>query len=257
MEAVGFAAQLRDIAQLAATPVPEDDKEIFKFKYQARAKLVALQTELLSLQHLGKLAEVQLAQVLLTLGTNYIEAEELGAGQEHLESALRRLRAIRGAAPVAADGTPTGDAEDVAVDTQWDFLLMEVYNHLGVLWSGRGENPKALRFLEAAERLYEARPTGGPETDGSALETCHLQTVFFLAQVHAHLGDKAASSRYCMTTLQKQLLLKKDFDKAEWMTNALHLSGFFLDREDFSLADYCIRAADHVISAEEGGKDER
>lgn len=26
-----------------------------------------------------------------------------------------------------------------------------------------------------------------------------------------------------MTTLQKQLLLKKDFDKAEWMTNALHL----------------------------------
>ena len=250
MDPAKFDERLQEIAAIQKKEVPEDDKEIFKFKYEARAQLVALQAELLTLDDTSnRTSIVQTARLHLALGLNYIEAEELGEGETNLKIAQKHMHNFRGAAMIEETDagceivTPGG----ADIDPSQDHVLVDIYNQRGFLWSTRGDDAKAEKFLKASESLYNSTAS-----KTASIEDSYCSTVFFLAQVYSNLKKQVLASQYCMMTLQKQLLTKKEFDKVEWTSNCLHLSGFYLGCENFSMADYCLRSAQHVISTVQG-----
>ena len=124
-------------------------------------------------------------QVYLALGQNYIESEEIGQGDEQLQTAQRRMHLWRGQALVPVPGEDP--LPDGPVDTSEDAVLLEVYNQVAMVWSNRGEPEKAEAYLLAAEGIYTAQvavPGLTPERAGK-LEDLYCTTVFFLAQVCA------------------------------------------------------------------------
>lgn len=116
-------------------------------------------------------------------------------------------------------------------------------NQLGILWTNRGDVPKAESFLTKAEETYteymatEKSPLTIYDIFGSddeiepgkgamLLERISTLTLFYLAQVYGGQGDLLRSAVYCHTTLGKQLQMK-DYDSIDWALNAATLSQFF------------------------------
>ena len=64
--------------------------------------------------------------------------------------------------------------------------------------------------------------------DGRNKEECpqnHMLSLFYLAQVLAHLGEPAQAAQCIQATLQLQLRAG-DYDSVDWATNCLHLSEY-------------------------------
>lgn len=116
-------------------------------------------------------------------------------------------------------------------------------NHIGILWSNRGETEKAKSYLDKAEEifdqfnrtgekpltifdLFEQQAVGDNEKGGRLLEKMNTLTLFYQAQVYGALGDLNKSAVYCHTTLKKQLLMN-DYEPIDWALNAATLSQYF------------------------------
>ena len=99
---------------------------------------------------------------------------------------------------------------------------LAAFNTLGALQSGVGQTDAALASLEDAERLYNGVKSGDVSIAGSdallrlersadpdaatQIEQAYAHTVFYLAQVHQHLGHTDQAKAYCGATLQRQVL---------------------------------------------------
>lgn len=139
-----YADVIRQVADLCLRE--PDEKKPYDFKYQA-AELCKQAVE----QGSGKaLAEVLAAPpadaadevyvLLARRGLSLMETDLLADGQQCIETAMKQLSA--------------DEAKHLA-------LLLECYNALGALQSGRDDLQGSLRLLESAEALYKRqRPHG-------------------------------------------------------------------------------------------------
>jgi hypothetical protein len=158
------------------------------------------------------------------LGSNFVQAEELGEGERML---TRAALLLRGCGP--------------------SFLLERVrtLNSVGIVWSGRGEHEKARVHLEDAHAIFSSALEQGAVDEGELAEA-HTMSCFYLAQVFGHLGQVALSAAMCQITLRRQCLLP-NLDRREWALNAVQLSGYFLTQDDFVNAHRCLAAAEIVL----------
>lgn len=202
---------------------PNDDDSPYETRYEEREFLHKLSKQAAAnqkaekagtLAHSAAVAFGAHAEYLL--GVNYMETEEPGQAQTRLEAAIHGL----GCSP-----------QEVVAQ-------IDAVNHLGILWSNRGESRKAFDQLTRADELYRAtadRLTAEPGLqirDAEKLEDMHTLTTFYLAQAHGALGNRTESAAYCHYTLQRQLQRRgkvgggeHQFDEHEWARNAAQVWG--------------------------------
>ena len=221
-------------SELMARDAPEEMP--FKFKYEAREKLVALLPRLQTCREradlsaaLRQMLEGCVGRVEHLLGVNFYGSEEVSSGEKHLMVALELL-------------------------AQHHIQHMDTLNHLAMIWSTRQEYEKAKGYLTLAQQLHEGFvATAGPAglSLSSPEQKQFTATLFLLAQVHQHTGDADNSARCCLATLDRQAC---SFSPAElraqvneWVTNAIQLSGYFLSCDHFSHSAACLAAAEAVV----------
>ncbi|XP_076046129.1 KIF-binding protein [Oratosquilla oratoria] len=199
-----------------------------------------------------KLYKSQLAGTLYFLGVIAVDTEEFSTGEEHLSKAIAIIKGH--------------EAESNNI-----IVAISTYNHLGILWSHRGEFEKAKDFLEEANGFYEEYKTqsnASPKTipylflgevqneeeeeqrnaeNNKAFEKQHTLTFYYLAQVHGHLDDAEKSAHFCHATLQRQLE-SKEYDHLEWAVNAATLAQFFINKEKFRLGRHLLASSSRVLS---------
>uniref|UniRef100_H3HE38 KIF-binding protein n=1 Tax=Phytophthora ramorum TaxID=164328 RepID=H3HE38_PHYRM len=114
--------------------------------------------------------------------------------------------------------------------------VVELLNQLGVLWSNRSRSVRALCYLSAGLTLCAK----SEQLQDDALAAAQTHTHFYLAQVYGSLGMADESARFCLSTLELQLL---QFAGAhEWVRNALKLVEFYLDTDNPKDAATCLKA---------------
>lgn len=79
------------------------------------------------------------------------------------------------------------------------------------------------------------------------LEVTHTLTLFFLAQVFGHMKKRDLAAIYCHLCLNRQLKQRQDFQRTEWVTNAIGLSFYYSGRKLFQQAHHCLLAAQSFI----------
>ena len=154
MDITEFQNRISEITALSSKPVSEDDKQIYRYKYEARAKLTTLQAELSQLlcQNSANLdLKWQLSQIHFLLGSNYYETEEMSSAAESLEAAQKQIEEYRGCTlenSTANKSTTEQIHSSQSIKGEHDDLLADIYNHLGIVWSNRGEATKAELYLK-------------------------------------------------------------------------------------------------------------
>ncbi|KAG7378885.1 hypothetical protein PHYPSEUDO_009338 [Phytophthora pseudosyringae] len=148
--------------------------------------------------------------------------------------------------------------------------VVELLNQLGVLWSNRTRPLRALCYLTAGQRLCEQHDEVKQDDALAAVQT---HTHFYLAQVYGSLGMADESAKFCLSTLELQLLhCVNDAERGdnarfagahEWVRNALKLVEFYLDTDCPRDAATCLKASEYMLlhhgnePEEEEGDDEQ
>jgi hypothetical protein len=174
------------------------------------------------------------------LGNNFVDTEEPGAGSAPLARALETL-----------GGGPSELLHRV-----------DALNHMGMLCSEREQHREALAHLVEAKALYERAAALGasalapPDLASCAtpararLERLHTHTLFYLAQVHGHLGEAVQSAIHAHATLRRQLREGDvEYEPHEWCKNAMQLATFYSAQGALDIAEHCLHAADRVLGS--------
>ena len=149
-------------------------------------------------------------------GLTLLETDLLSDAETALESGLASLKHL------------SSDS-----DADYTALILEGSNGLAALWCNRDEFDKAKGFLDTANEMYSACQgctdscavpdhLGGDDaaTFAAKVEEQHTLTLFYLAQVYGHLGDKDKSAEFCGATLIRQLrtggCLVRPWSSAVW-----------------------------------------
>ena len=132
-------------------------------------------------------------------------------------------------------------------------------NGAAILWHQREQPRRALRLLGVAEA--SCLPDDSPKDAATAgKRDADTKTLFFLAQVHAALGDGAKSAAYCARTLERQIEgdgsggVAFDTPVLDWATNAAGLAKYYAETNDFRRAQACCRAASGAVAAAPDGR---
>jgi tetratricopeptide (TPR) repeat protein len=230
----------------------DPENEPYLSKYKAREVWTAMLKKLTDLSETSQAANDKLfsmiCSVRIKLGTNFTETEELSCGEEHLQLVVQQLGTRR-------------------LDRNFSAILQSALNQLGILYTGRDNNEKALRALEDSVSLYveykcnfDNPPCGVDEsfeevncTDSElirkrnvAFEDAHTHTLFYLAQVHRRLGNNEKSAQYCQSTLKRQLEVQR-YQHCEWAMNAASLSQYYMVQNRFRLARHCLASAQYIL----------
>ena len=242
------SADFKDVVRLTIKESPNDlPEKPFQSLYAARELLKGLEAKLEACPIEFKGHEdftVMSSCVQLELGLNYINSEELGQGEELLESCLGQLHGLPSKVKTAA-------------------VSIQALNQLGILWGNRDEQQKALECLLKAKAVYESHVALAPPITDSqwltgdevseldrekAFESKHTLTLFYLAQVYGNLKQPRQSAQYCQTTLGRQLEAGPgEYDPVEWSLNCATLSQYYLTAENFPQARHCLAAASRVL----------
>ena len=187
------------------------------------------------------------ACLLLSLGLNHLNTEEMSRGEELMETCLREVEGLPSKVKTAS-------------------ISVEVYNQLGILWGNWGEQQKALEFLLKAKAVYESHIALPPpittsqwlagreeseEVREKEFEALHTHTLFYLAQVFGHLNQPKQSALYCQQTLCRQMETR-EYDSVEWSVSCATLSQYHINTGNYRQARHCLAAASHVLQRCEG-----
>lgn len=212
-------------------------KEILTNMRESITKLKSSETDMDPIK-----LDAMLGAVLLNIGIVNMETEELTPSEQVL---------------VEAEGilTPNSTKPEVVL------TLLNVYNNLGLLWSGR-ENPLLARnYLLNSKELYETfkctlqmpvpieQLFGSEETnvnDFMLLEKAHTLTLYYLAQVYGVLKENLQSAIYCHITLRRQLQYN-DYEHIDWALNSATLSQFFAEQNGFFQSRHHLAAASTIL----------
>lgn len=230
------------------TKESKDDppEEPYKSLYAARKLFLGVREKLDSFcpVHLMEHEDFKVlyACILLELGLNYINTEELGKGENNLEACLHQLEGVVSKVKTAS-------------------VSIQAHNQLGVLWGNRSEQQKALEFLLKAKAVYESHVALPPPLTDSQwimgeveeelnrekkFESCHTLTLFYLAQVYGNLKQPKLSAQYCQTTLSRQLE-SGEYDPVEWSLNCATLSQYYMMSENWPQSRHCLAAATCIL----------
>lgn len=129
--------------------------------------------------------------------------------------------------------------------------VVELLNQLGVLWTNRSRLLRALCYLTAGQKLCDKH-----KKQDEALAAAQTHTHFYLAQVYGSLGMADESARFCLSTLELQLLQCVNAERGEdstftaaheWVRNALKLVEFYLDTDNPRDAATCLKASEYML----------
>lgn len=230
---------------------PENDP--FRSAYKARELLQELSNKVhvereCDDAHVG--LRVIEASLRYQLGLNYIFCEERPCGEEYLQKSVSLLK----------DEINTANSKDAVS------IVMAAQTELGILWASRYQGAQqALSILEKVEysyHEYKRISDHAPLTIDESLhppeehltenerrekfENIYTHALFYLAQVHKHLGNNDLAATYCQRTLRRQLKIG-NYDRKEWAVNAAGLSQYFITRNMFVQAKHCLCCANVVI----------
>ena len=225
-------------------------EEPYRSLYAARRLLSALNENLKSCpveEESDEDVAVLRACLLLSLGLNYLNTEEMSRGEELMGECLRGVEGLPGKVKTAT-------------------VSVEAYNQLGILWGNWGEQQKALEFLLKAKAMYESHIALPPpitatqwlagreeseEQREKEFEALHTHTLFYLAQVFGHLNQPRQSAVYCQQTLCRQVETR-EYDPLEWSVSCATLSQYHINTGNYRQAHHCLAAASHVLERCEG-----
>ncbi|KAG7389508.1 hypothetical protein PHYBOEH_007423 [Phytophthora boehmeriae] len=264
-----FHALLRRLEDIGAEEVPEATP------YAAYYRVI----EILQKLRTTNMSPAENACAAAKLGATYLLVEEPHHAQPALEEAGKFFfpELVTFAAAITADdGAPDqAAAKEVApkllaerphvnISPEHEAYLayvVELLNQLGVLWSNRSRALRALCYLSAGLDLSEKN-----QDEALASKT---YTHFYLAQVYSALGMADESAKFCLSTLELQLLQCANNAESgdssrfagahEWVRNALKLVEFYLDTENPKDAATCLKASEYMLlhhGTEAGEKDE-
>ncbi|ETK79288.1 hypothetical protein L915_14844 [Phytophthora nicotianae] len=202
------------------------------------------------------------------LGTTFLAVEEPHNAQPALEEAGNFFfpELVTFTTEITSDDGQSGAEKDaprvlkempaVQVKNEHDefvVYVVELLNQLGVLWSNRSRLLRALCYLTASQSLCAQHQ----ETEDDALAATQTHAHFYLAQVYGSLGMADESAKFCLSTLELQLLqcvndAEQDdtprFAGAhEWVRNALKLVEFYLDTDNPRDAATCLKASEFML----------
>jgi tetratricopeptide (TPR) repeat protein len=217
------------------------------------------------------------AVVNFRIGRNYLDTEESGDGEKHLEMALkvllppRWIEQLEQAKKLLSDEATKNTKEATAILLPLDIDIthsptyqyipetIDCLNQSGILWTRRGEIKRALLLLEMAHRLFlmvkqqleknETNEDNAPDVH-KILDDLNMHTLFFLAQVHGALGNQVESAACCHQTLYMQYA-SNSYDPVEWAKNAQSLSQHYMLSGEVEKAERCLKAAQQVASEAE------
>ena len=246
-----------------------DPKKPYESMYKARDVMKLLKASFeptTNPQHV-----ILTAVVNFRMGRNFLDTEESGDGEKHLEMALRVLLPplwvdqLEQARTLLSDDATKDSTEATAILTPLDFDVthtptheympetIDCLNQSGILWTRRGEVKRALLLLEMSHRLYrmvrkqleqnESKEANSDIFD--VLNNLNMHTLFFLAQVHGALGHQVESAACCHQTLYMQHA-SKSYDPVEWSKNAHGLSEHYMMMGEVERAERCLKAAQQV-----------
>ncbi|KAE8885732.1 hypothetical protein PF005_g25116 [Phytophthora fragariae] len=256
-----FHALLRRLDDIAEEECPETTP------YAARYRVL----EILHKLRTTALPPAEMAISAAKLGATYLAVEEPHHAQAALEEAGAFFfpRLVQFTAGIETDdGSSAQEAvketasklldemPQLDVETQLEEFaahVAELLNQLGVLWSNRSRPLRALCYLWAARTLCEKLE----DSQEGALAAAQTLSHFYLAQVYGSLGLADESARFCLSTLELQLLrCVEDADKGdtsrlagahEWVRNALKLVEFYLDTDNAKDAATCLHASEYML----------
>eukprot|EP00741_Cyanophora_paradoxa_P025013 tig00000331_g24145.t1 len=202
---------------------PEDDPaQLFRKKYAARAILEDARAKVAALAPSGP-REVALGLLDTRLGLNHWRTEEPHNVEGRLSAGARALE---------------GRSEHLGP-------LLDCFNTLGLLWYGRRCIEKSAGYFEKAERAFDSA-AGGSQRE-PAVQRRHTLTLFYLAQVYTHLGDRERASHFLQATLERQLS-SGDFNVTEWVRNAARMAEYHASEGRLAPADRLLRAARALLA---------
>ena len=187
-----------------------------------------------------------LAAIEYELGVNYVETEEVSAGQKCFVTCLKYLE---GSFHAPCHVT----------------LVISTKCQDGIIWSNRGEHQKAFHCFDEAERMYHhfKKNFGSspliyrdillpPEKRLSEQERTiefekqYTLILYYLAQVYKNLGEAEKAARYCHVTLAKQMECGQ-YEPLDWALNCATLSQYYITKEMYPFARYCLACASKVF----------
>ncbi|KAG6572693.1 KIF-1 binding protein [Phytophthora cinnamomi] len=256
-----FHALLRRLDSIAAEECP--DATPYASHYRVLEILQKLRTT--------ALPPAEMAIAAAKLGATYLAVEEPHHAQPALEEAGNFFfpglvtfttaivaddgssgpEAAKETAPKLLDEMP--QVEVKSEHEEFEEFVVELLNQLGVLWSNRSRPLRALCYLSAAQTLCDK----SEEKKHGALAAALTHTHFYLAQVYGSLGMAGDSARFCLSTLELQLLqCVHDTEQGdttrfagahEWVRNALKLVEFYLDTDNPKDAATCLKASEYML----------
>lgn len=257
-----------------------DEKKPYENMYAARKALQDCKERLdksASNSPARKLPRRLAARIQYRLGVNYYMTEEVHDGEKHLRKAAAILddcwESVEShVPPMPADGNQDADLDpsDVSASSPDEWAeLMDVYNHLGMIWSGREQGAKpALVFLRRSETIYKQRCEGRSQWQASKAvcggdanrvldsgkvdaEALWTLTLFYLAQVLGNQGedsDPDTAAAHCQQTLRRQRKLGHSFDPMRWAKDVIGLSKFYMSKVQWVRSLQCARCAQACVS---------
>lgn len=184
-----------------------------------------------------------LGVVMLNIGMINMDVEEITAAEKVLTDAMELL-------------TPNAGKPEMVT------TMVNIYNHLGVLWANRDEHSRGEGLLLQAKQLYESfkctlqmplsiehiiSNSGEAEVgDFILLEKAHTFTLYYIAQVYGAMKETMKSAIYCHATLKRQLHYS-DYEEIDWALNSATLSQFFAELNGFYQSRYHLAAASAML----------
>jgi len=234
--------EYQNLVKAAASDPPT---EPYKSKYAAFDKLHEI-NELLKTIQISDIEyqmhiELIRCHVILHSGTLKSETDEPSAAEQLLKGCLTRC-------------------DEISDPRFTVYCRVSAHNQLGIIWFNRDDMEKSRSHLETALSTF-AEFTNDPTNnfwlmedlfypdkyqirvgDDASIGMLLTHSYYYLAQVHAKLGNTRKSAEYCHTTLARQLRYS-EYDPVDWCANASTLSQFYINQENFKSARYHLLCA--------------
>lgn len=212
-------------------------------KYKAKLILKEIRQTLETKVSRDVVIDAMLGVILLQIGIIDMDTEELSSCEEVLTEAETLL-------------------SQHSLHQNTIITLLNVYNHLGILWCNREVPDKAKSYLIKAKDLYVnfkctlEMPISTEQLFGvveentiadlMSLEKAYTLTLYYLAQLYGTIKLKFKSAIYYHITLKRQLQYN-DYDYIDWALNAATLSQFFAVENGFSQSRHHLAAASTIL----------
>ena len=224
---------LCEVFKLVKNKDPEEDHQAAHI--EARRLLGTIEND-------PELTSEQIATVKLMLGKNCIDANDYAEAQNYLDACLVNIN--------------KENIEFVSIQTECLILLGVTLCKLAK-WNDAFENlEKARSKFEDGSCIVDGFAPLTPEgflTNSeeemsmkhrlSHFNSLHTQCLYYLAQVHLHLGNKTEATYYCQKTLELQLLQPEVLDEHDWASNCASLAQVFNEDSQFKAAAHYLACA--------------